>query len=340
MNHRKCQIGVFLILALVLPLTICAQEPVRQPTSTAIEIANKRLAQAERSLRQKLPDIEEKLQAYEYKFTGRAKAVDRDAKIKSWLGGRSYRAAIHKRFKNPFERWLTAIRPSASPGAPVAQLATTAASYLKTWIQVGDPVSIRTFLEREAKQVIPQLKDADLRRSILSLVADRLCRTPGRNDLEDFLEVLHWETLFLDALPKGKPQADALTADLVLIFSDRDLDALRKSKTAYYRPGRFRDRGFHPRFQDNSDQIRHFCWALRLLARTRNKAFAAKLLDLKEHRDAKTRNLPLNQADLNLNHAAKKLITKLLAPAIKPKPSAMSLSEFAAAVQKTLGPKP
>ena len=80
-----------------------------------------------------------------------------------------------------------------------------------------------------------------------------------------------------------------------------------------FRFGRCGDRGFHESFQDGSDQVRHFCWALRLFANADSPEKAARLLQLKELRDSFTRSVPVNEADRLLNQVAGELIEHLRA---------------------------
>ena len=80
----------------------------------------------------------------------------------------------------------------------------------------------------------------------------------------------------------------------MLLFTERGPDGLLLSKSKFYRAGQFLDSGFKEALRDGSNQVRHFCAALRMFALSGNREQTEALLRLKELRDAKTRKLALN----------------------------------------------
>jgi hypothetical protein len=182
------------------------------------------------------------------------------------------------------------------------------------WSRLAKPRSLLGDLSNQYPAWVTALgwmTDSDLRRSYLAGVADRVSSTPGTTDLDVLCAVVGWQDVFFADLPAGKKRVHMMTADLILIFTDRAADGFSKSGSALYRVGRCRDSGLREGLRDGSDQIRHFCWALRLFATGGDPDSVEQLLRMKEARDATQRGIPVNQADIELNRTARELMEQL-----------------------------
>ncbi|MAG57006.1 MAG: hypothetical protein CMJ83_11990 [Planctomycetes bacterium] len=137
------------------------------------------------------------------------------------------------------------------------------------------------------------------RRAILADFADRVAADSSVNDLEALRRIVECSTSLHAHLPPVR-RADAITADLILVCTERKTNGATRSDGRYYRSGRFRDAGFAARYRDGSDQVRHVIWALRLLVRTKKRDAVLRVLDLRERVAT-----PVNEKDLALNAAAR-----------------------------------
>ncbi len=185
---------------------------------------------------------------------------------------------------------------------------------LTAWVKYGEVDLIRQNLAKEVPQLAKRLatcEDSKKRRDFLNLVALRNVGCPGGNDLDVLVEVAEWEVLFLAALDGQKKQLQTLSTDLIFLFTDRNAGGIRKSSAGYYKVGLFLDRGFKKDLRDKSNQVRHFAWAFRMFSASNNHKAIEGLLRLKETRDARTRKLKINQADLKLNKCARLLVEKI-----------------------------
>ncbi|MFT7619480.1 MAG: hypothetical protein ACI97A_003134 [Planctomycetota bacterium] len=187
------------------------------------------------------------------------------------------------------------------------------AQLLRAWIAHGEVVTIRETLQSKFKKPgqLLLLLAATERRKLLHQVSTRAQATPGVTDLDVLLEVVNWEVLFLTSKPNTPIRHDDLSTDLILLFTDRGAGGIVKSNAGFYRPGLLLDRGFKAELRDESNQVRHFCWALRMFAKSENPDSTESILRLKEWRDAKVRKTPINEADLKLNRAARRIASIL-----------------------------
>lgn len=141
-----------------------------------------------------------------------------------------------------------------------------------------------------------------LRHQLLAGIADRLAASAG-SDLDAMCAVFDLAALFHAREHPGRAQLDAVTEDLALVLADRKPNGLAAAGSRFYRGGRFGDRGFHASFRDQSDQVRHSVWALRVFANANDLSSGLRILRLKEERDSRSRKLPVNETDLALNAA-------------------------------------
>ncbi|MFQ5504192.1 MAG: hypothetical protein ACE5F1_05245 [Planctomycetota bacterium] len=186
---------------------------------------------------------------------------------------------------------------------------------LNAWVSIGEPRLVLASMRRQYPAlagVLGRTEDEAARRRLLGRIADRLAATPGLSDPERLCAIVDWESLFLGRGDPGMAQLDALSRDLVLLFTERGPDAISRSGSELYRAGRFGDEGFEEALRDGSDQVRHFCWSFRVFTIHMSRADAEELLRLKEVRDSTRRKEPVNQADLLLNRAARELVEEIL----------------------------
>jgi hypothetical protein len=183
------------------------------------------------------------------------------------------------------------------------------------------------------------------RRQFLNRVVDRGSTTGEMSDLDLLCLTVAWDAVFLRDLVAGPRQLRALTADLILLFTERGPDGLRLSEAGFYRPGRTRDRGFRSRLRDGGDQVRHFCWALRMFAISPVPALTERLLGGKELRDAGQRGGVENASDLRLNRTAREIVAEILGAAPQetadatPAPrTPLAIEDYAALFRDRLGP--
>ncbi len=181
------------------------------------------------------------------------------------------------------------------------------------WIEIGEPNQVWLMLRRDrsgVKQALAMRGSDATRRALLADILARIAATPGHSDVDALASVTNWAGLVLGNRT-GAAQLNLLSKDLILLLTERDVDGISLSKAGHYTPGRFRDRGFAEPLRDGSDQVRHFAWAFRMFAASADADATAWFLTLKEKRDAAARKVPLNQADLALNKAARQLVDTL-----------------------------
>ncbi len=184
---------------------------------------------------------------------------------------------------------------------------------------VLEPGELRGDWQRDHVSVLvglPALANAGLRRDLLQQIADRVLATPGTTDVDTLVETVAWAALFTP--PEPKAALATLSADLVVLFTERGENGVTESRAGYYRPGRFHSSGFAVRLRDDSDQVRHFCWALRMFAVAQHRGLAERVLRQKEEDDARRRELPLSEADIALNAVARQLVEELLGTGGRP----------------------
>jgi len=195
-----------------------------------------------------------------------------------------------------------------------AQVAKVSADRVRAWIEVAEPGTIRGVIDSVTGGVPRALAlpgRARPRRALLAAVIERTAATPGTSDLDVLLAVVAWEALFV-AAREPREQLELISRDLILLFTERAENGFSKSTETYYKPGRFADRGFARRFRDASDQVRHFTWAFRMFAVSRNPDLTSRMLRMKEEQDAKSRKKLLSQEDLALNASARQLVGDIL----------------------------
>jgi hypothetical protein len=163
------------------------------------------------------------------------------------------------------------------------------------------PVALALFSETLRLQ-----DDAAARQTLLAGFADRLVGDVSHSDVDVLEELVAWDALWLSRLP-AEERWNRLTGDLVRVCTERDVDARSVAKDSPYRPGRFRDRGFAPHLRDGGDQVRHFCWAVRV-GTIFPPGVSGLILTGKELRDGSQRNVPPSAADLALNRTALRLV--------------------------------
>ncbi len=242
--------------------------------------------------------------------------------LQQWEALADERRSWHRRILDlisPWEAELDAYigKLSASPGGQkdIDRIAGSCVATLRSWIEVDEPELILARLENETSgiaELMPRIVDKEIRRRILSELIDRQVGCPGYSDLDLLAHIIQWEALFLRDLPPGRAQLEALSEDLILLFTERAPDGLSLSTARYFQAGRFGDRGFKREYRDDSDQVRHFAWALRIFATSSNPDRGEALLVFKETRDSLARDEPLNQADLSLNRGVRRLVGKIL----------------------------
>ena len=183
------------------------------------------------------------------------------------------------------------------------------------------------------------------RRRFLNRIVDRECTRDGTSDLDLLCTTVAWDALFLRDLATGPRQLRALSADLILLFTERGPDGLRLSEAGFYRPGRTRDRGFRASLRDGGDQVRHFCWALRMFATSLVPALTEQVLRAKELKDASQRGGGENASDLRLNRTAREIVAEILgvarpesAGATPTRPTPLPIGDYAALFRQRLGP--
>lgn len=205
---------------------------------------------------------------------------------------------------------------------------------LTDWLGMGEPALIRAHFRTSASPLEERCglyTEDSRRRDLLHAVLLREAWTPGHDDLDALIEVLEWEALLLDE-SDGLP-LEQLSTDLILLFSDRAADGFTLSGADYYKTGVFLDRGLRADLKDASNQLRHLCWALRLFSISEDLDATEKLLRFKEQRDAITRKLPLNEADLELNRTARALVERMRDASVP-----LTLAELPALFRAALGP--
>lgn len=252
-----------------------------------------------------------------------ARAAAHRAEKPTAVAARNWRETARLRAKLHRDALAMVERHDRRVGAAAAELsregrqrwARTGLKLVAGWIELGAPETVRkTIVARplSLRTALLWQTDPQARRKFLAGVADRLSGTPARTDLEDLTELLAWTALFHSELPRGRQQLQAVTKDLVLVLTERDETGIRRSRSGYYRPGRFLDIGFGAELRDGSDQVRHFIWALRAMVRSPDLQATERLLDLKELRDSVTRGAPMEKADLALNRRAREVAATML----------------------------
>jgi hypothetical protein len=231
---------------------------------------------------------------------------------KAWARDGRVRRRLHQRFRE-----LVVSFHDASMRLPPAEnkaRGAFAVAAIRAWARLSEPDSVAVDLRANDGQLARLLQldhDASRRRRLLTEVADRLVATPGKSDLDVLCSVVDWSAMFHGGRGTRKKQLDAVSADLVLVFTDRNTGGVLPAKAGFYRAGRFTSRGFAPTLRDGSDQVRHFAWAFRLFALSRSADQTEQLLRLKEQADSRTRKLPLDEADLRLNKLARKIVERI-----------------------------
>lgn len=228
--------------------------------------------------------------------------------------------AVHEKSMSPWTRALKAVAAADSVQALAASDRDRAArrclDVLRTRLAGGEPGVVLEALAAAERAALTTVcgwsQEPNARRRLLAAVADRLAATPGTSDLDVLCGVVQWDAIFLGSLTAGRAQLEAVSTDLILIFTERAANGIKLSRSKLYRRRGFSARGFRAPLRDGSDQVRHFTWAFRMFARSKNNASMEKLLALKERADATQRKQPLNQADLALNRAARSLVEQIL----------------------------
>ena len=239
---------------------------------------------------------------------------------RDWEGTRRLRLRIHDQVQHLLRPWgrrvdlLVKARPDSRLSQALRKkVAGACTEIMRSLVEIGEAGSLRVELAKDQASALVPLawgESAVQRRSFLTLLASRLAQTPGVSDLKILEDVIAWDELFLSR-STPRDAVDALTEDLILIFSDRSGDGMTPSDATFYKAGRCGDTGFDSSLRDGSDQVRHFCWALRIFHNSSDRDFSERLLRMKEVYDAKKRKLPLDRADLRLNHAAREVAEEL-----------------------------
>jgi hypothetical protein len=238
-----------------------------------------------------------------------------------WARSETARAGVQLQAKKLLTPWIQRLRALVAearmkplPESDRSRVASRCLACLEQGVRAAEPGGMLVLLaaERETLGLALGWVDAAERRALLAVVVDRLASTPGYSDLDVLCDVVRWDALFLGSLEAGQPQLDALSTDLILLFTERAANGVALSRSKLYGGGRFGSLGFRKDLRDGSDQVRHFTWAFRMFARSKNNDAMEKLLTLKERADAKLRKQPLNQADMILNRAARRLVEQIL----------------------------
>jgi len=320
---------------LALERSLSNQEPVSDPAVATFHEATARVMGRIESLRLQLASDLKRLESTREDTRRRGRASQqtpagkgRTRALRDWERTAQQRATVQARVEQILVEWhgaLDRIVPSEKrPGPPRAQreeIAQLSVSVLGEWASVGEPVAILASIRDEhggLGAALGWLESTEVRRDFLHLVADRTAATTGRSDVDVLVSIVEWEALFLAREAPGDVAFDMLTEDLILLFTDRGGDALSLSGSTHYRPGRCRDAGFKEALRDGSDQVRHVCWALRMYSIAESLDAAVQTLRFKELGDAMRRGLPINEADLSLNRAAREIVEDILADPAPP----------------------
>ena len=299
-----------------------AVETFREETTRVmgrIELLRRQLANDLKRLESTREDSRRRERASEQSPAGKG----RTRALRYWKRTAQQRATVQSRVEQILVEWhgaLDRIVPSEKrPGPPRAQreeIAQLCVSVLGEWASVGEPGAILASIRDEhggLRAALGWLESTQVRRDFLHVVADRTAATTGRSDVDVLVAIVEWEALFLANAEPGRVAFDVLTEDLILLFTDRGSDALSLSGSTHYRPSRCRDIGFKAALRDGSDQVRHVCWAFRMYSISESLDDAERTLRFKELGDAVRRGLPLNEADLSLNRAAREIVDEILA---------------------------
>ena len=183
---------------------------------------------------------------------------------------------------------------------------------LRNWMDCTlDPRGLRLQLGRKPLGALrPALTRAGrpLRLKLLASMTARAAGLPGWSDLDVLVEAASWSLELQPKALNAQERLDWLSRDLLTLFTDRAPDGLRRAAQHRYAAGRFKDRGFAPGLADGSDQVRHFSWAFRMFAKSRDADATEGQLALKEKFDAMRRRTALNRKDLALNRCARLLV--------------------------------
>lgn len=263
------------------------------------------------------------------------------AALRSSIGKRDQRTT--KRLWSRFEHALAA--QMHKPDADRGKLARLCLPVVKIWLDRVAPQLVLGSLRREHDRVGKLLANLEPteRRSVLAKVVERSAKHRSLTSLDVLVGAVDWDALLLGRDSTGRASLDALSTDLVLVFTERSPDGMRESGSPHYRSGRTRDTGFARELRDGSDQVRHFCWAMRLFAVSKNLPITEAVLRLKEVDDARRRKTAgLNEADLRLNNAARRFVEEVR-PAIRandasqPRPG-VALGQYSRRIRRLLAP--
>ena len=237
-----------------------------------------------------------------------------------WEKGGGDRMALHQILFRQALAWgppLLALfathETEALTAQTLGQVGVVVTDRVRAWLEVGEPEILRGVIETmpgTLPRALALPAPAHARRRLLATVADRSAATPGRSDLETLAAVLTWAAPFAEGR-SAQAQAEQVSADLLLVFTERAENGLSKNDGRYHRARGLRDSGFGARFRDGSDQVRHFAWAFRMFVLSRDGDATERLLRAKEEQDARTRGEPLNEKDLALNRSARALVAEL-----------------------------
>jgi len=213
---------------------------------------------------------------------------------------------------------------------------------IELWLRRERPDVVFRTLDRELHHIAGLLPDLEprARRRLLGHVADRLAKQRGLTSVDVLTRSVECAAVLLGPASTGEHGLDAITADLVVVFTERDTNGVKRASSGEYRRRGLTDSGFHPDYRDGSDQVRHFCWAIRLFVVNEHPTLVDVLLALKEIRDAKRRKKQLDVADLRLNGASRRFVTAIRSsprPAGKGRPTAgVPLRDYAARIRRVL----
>ncbi len=258
---------------------------------------------------------------------------------RDWEKTRPGRDALQKRAAARLAPWYAELekRVAAAGEAERPALAAECVGVLDAWIEVGEPADVLADLRESYAAfatALAWLEDDTRRRDLLNDVVERLAATPGESALDTLRDTVDWETLFLRDVSDPRARLERLSADLVLLFTERGLDGYSESGAGYYRNGRMGESGFAAELQDKSDQVRHFAWALRILTVSKSFDRGEAVLRLKEERDSATRDKPIEEADLKLNALAREFAEAIVGD----RGRGMRLHRYAGWIDEKLGP--
>ncbi len=241
-----------------------------------------------------------------------------------WAATAPAREALQAEVRALLLPWLRASRDLLAGEAARAEAAANdraivaiASPILEAGLGLLEPPAFVDLLVTESPalaRLLGRAADPEARLRLLAILADRLAATPGTSDIDVLEAVIAFAERCHADREEARALLDTLSGDLILVFTERAADGVTPSGSPHHRPGRCGDRGFRAELRDDGDQVRHFCWALRMFAIATDLDAREKLLRLKERLDAARRDQPINQADLALNRIAREIVTTFLAP--------------------------